>query len=202
MHLAQYFITMTYKFYPQNLWDYDPRYKTSEEHINMLKTIKANKKKLKWNPFLNALKEEFSNKEYFIEDRSIISKKDPCFKGSLEKKVNGYRLTLVYFISLLDNYYTIYYENPFPDTTSGKTDYPSDIPFITFNIPPELTAESLKLKGMIKKTFKEYVEFPKNLLGMQVDNICYEDKGHPFDNCGLLATLKMTLFNAFFSNLI
>jgi len=101
-----------YKYYPKNVDRYNPEYDTSGEHIALMYKLKTAAGDLRWNDFLSQL-QTIQNLDIF--DCSTFAFPIPCFKVNIYINNEIGKHEIVFFISIIADYYALTYTRLYND---------------------------------------------------------------------------------------
>lgn len=114
-----------YKYYPVNIDRYSTEYDVSMEHKSLLERLEIAGRDLRWRKFLKLVQR---NNNYDVLDRSIFAFPIPCFKANIYLQSEGQRYELVFYVSIISEYYAFRIDRLFNEselnfdlnTESGK----------------------------------------------------------------------------------
>src|ERR1700722_869441 len=99
-----------YQYYPANIDRFSPEFDAAPEHKALLNKLRLSEHDTRWNEFVTLLKE---NRDYDTLNRTIFGFPIPCFKANIYLKANGEKYEIVFYISIILEYFAFRTEHIF-----------------------------------------------------------------------------------------
>lgn len=190
-----------YSLYPEGMWDGDPKYFLSPQHIRLqeVQALKMKPAMKKWKVLVQDLLDSSDSLNFELEnwERGLII--DQCYKLKIiatnTAQLRQDRVRLVLNLSFLIPYFVIHQSRETPDSRRN-----GDLIFETgsFIIPDIVKPIHSFLLDKLKIHFPGYKEFDMEIGAIPLDNIMFDGRGYvpPFSSPD---TKRINIYNAFFT---